>query len=255
MNVNYNPLSLAGRRFMVTGASSGLGRAASSMIGKLGGQVVLVARDKKRLNESFEQLHGNGHQVEVFDLNNTNDISPWLKSIASRCGTLDGLIHCAGVQFTRPVRITDLVSYEDTMRVNVTAAFALAKAFRQRGVYSGASSIIFLSSVAAVKGKGGIAAYSTSKSALLGMTRSLAAEYARDGIRVNCLVVGHVATEMAAQANRTRTPEQMEELTREHLLGLGNPTDVAHSIVFLLADTGRWITGSSMVVDGGFSIS
>ena len=251
----YNPMRLDGHRVMVTGASSGLGRACAQVISRLGGEVVLVARDQGRLRETLASMEGEGHQVEPFDLADAEAIPAWMKAVVARGGKpLSGLVHCAGIEITLPVRTMKLADYERLMNINVTAAFALVKGFRQRGVCVSPGSVVLISSVAAIKAKPGMAAYAAGKAALVGMARSLAVELAREQIRVNVLTAGLVQTEMAKQMLHNMTEPQIEEIVGDHLLGLGEPEDVAHSVAFLLADTGRWITGSNLVVDGGYSI-
>jgi NAD(P)-dependent dehydrogenase (short-subunit alcohol dehydrogenase family) len=99
----------------------------------------------------------------------------------------------------------------------------------------------------------GLTAYSTSKAALTGLARSLAVELARDRIRVNCVAPAWVRGEMTEQAFSNMTAEQVAQLEQAHPLGLGDPRDVAHAAAFLLADTGRWITGTTLLVDGGYT--
>ncbi|MEE4239575.1 MAG: SDR family oxidoreductase [Anderseniella sp.] len=251
----YNPMRLDGQRIMITGASSGLGRACAQVISQLGGEVVLVARDEVRLGETLSSMDGDGHQVEAFDLAETEAIPAWIKDVVARGGKpLTGLVHCAGIEITLPVRTMKLADYERMMNINVTAAFALAKGFRQRGVCLPPASIVLISSVSAIKARPGMVAYAAGKAALVGMARSLAVELAREHIRVNVLTAGLVQTEMAKTVLHHMTESQVAELVGEHLLGLGKPQDVAHSVAFLLAETGRWITGSNLVVDGGYSI-
>ena len=251
----YNPMRLDGQRIMVTGASSGLGRACAQVISRLGGEVVLVARNEGRLLETLASLEGVNHQVEIFDLADTEAIPTWMKAVVARGGKpLSGLVHCAGIEITQPVRTMKLGDYERLMNINVTAAFALAKAFRQRNVANIPSSIVLVSSVAALKAQAGLVAYATSKAALLGMAKTLAAELARDHVRVNVVTPGLVKVGMGSQMLDKRTEAQLAAIEDMHFLGLGQPEDVAHSVAFLLADTGRWITGSNLVVDGGYSI-
>lgn len=251
--VMYNPLSLEGKRIMVTGASSGLGRACAEMISRLGGEVLLVARNEERLRETMARLEGSGHRLEVFDLCNVEAIPGWMKTLTAAGKPFDGLVHSAGIQFTTPLKVMKLSEFERLMTINLTSSYFLAKGFRQRGVCNAPASLVFLSSIAGLVGQPALSAYCTSKAALQGMTRSLAMELAREGIRVNCVSPGHVATEMAEGIENTLNPEQLEEIVQLHPLGIGRAEDVAHSIAFLLAETGRWITGSNLVVDGGYT--
>lgn len=249
----YNPMSLAGKRILVTGASSGLGRACAEMISRLGGEVVLVARDELRLQQTLERLEGSGHRMEVFDLSNVEAIPGWMKEVTAEDKPLDGLVHSAGIQITMPIKMMKVTEYERLMTINLTSAYFLAKGFRQRGVYSTPASLVFLSSTAGLVGQAALSAYCASKAALQGLSKSLALEFSREGIRINCVSPGLVETEMVKGLSKEMTQEQLEMSISAHPLGLGQPEDVAHAVVFLLANTGRWITGSNLVIDGGYT--
>ena len=137
-------------------------------------------------------------------------------------------------------------------RVNLSAALLLAKGFRQKGCHADGGSLVLLSSVAGLRGHAGLSAYTASKSALFGLARSLAIELARDGIRVNCVAPGLVATEMSTQFEE-QTLREMTGVESEYPLGIGKPRDVANGIAFLLSDAARWITGTTLTIDGGYS--
>ena len=139
------------------------------------------------------------------------------------------------------------------MQTNWSAAWLLAKGFRQAGVYATPGSVVFVSSVVGMVGQPGLSAYASSKGALLALTKSLAMELVSEGIRVNSVVPGYVQTEMAQNLEKILTADQVEAIRRMHPLGFGTAEDVAHAIAFLLAVTGRWITGTALVVDGGYT--
>jgi len=248
-----NPMDMAGRTVLVTGASSGIGRETARLLSQLGARLVLVGRSEERLAETLRSLDGDGHRAEPFDLSSTDEIPRWIKGISATCGPFHGLVHSAGMIKLRPLRGLSSQTVEDVMRINVGAAISLAKGFCQKGVSAAGGSIVFLSSVTGLTGQAGLAAYSASKGAIVALTRSLAVELAGEQIRVNCVAPGLVTTKMGQGLLGTLTPEQGKALEGMHLLGLGSARDVSYAIAFLLAETARWITGSTLVVDGGYT--
>lgn len=248
-----NPMDLTGRRILVTGASSGIGRETAVLLSELGARLILAGRNTDRLEETRGTLHGEGHVAAPFDLNAVENIGPWLKTLTAAHGPLQGLVHSAGVRQTIALRSLTVPKLEETMRINFTSAVMLTKAFRQTGGSTPGSSVVFLSSVAGMVGEPAISIYSASKAALIGLTKSLAIELARDRVRVNCVAPAFVQSEMSDRVREMLTPEQFEAIEKMHPLGLGTARDVANAVAFLLADTGRWITGSVLVVDGGYS--
>lgn len=248
------PFSLQGHRILVTGASSGLGREAALLISRLGGRVVLVGRNEDRLNEVARELAGEDHRVELRDLvKQVDGIPAWLKQVAEQGGVLNGLVHAAGVQSLMTIRTMDEAHLDSMLAVHVKTAFALTRGFRQKSVRAPSGSIVFLSSVMGLVGEPARSAYSACKGALVAMTKSLALELAPEAIRVNCLAPGFVETAMWDEVKHSLPPAQVERIVASHPLGLGRPLDIASAIVFLLAPASRWITGSTLVVDGGYT--
>jgi NAD(P)-dependent dehydrogenase (short-subunit alcohol dehydrogenase family) len=249
----HHPMDLTGCTVLLTGASSGIGRDTAILLSELNARLVLGARNRERLEQTLQSLNGTGHRIEDFDLASVDEIPTWIKKIAADSGPLHGLVHCAGIHSAHPLRILSAEKLEHVMRINVSSALMLAKGFRQKGCFVPGGSIVLLSSVAGLVGEPGVSAYAASKAAIAGLTRSLAMELAGQNIRVNCVAPGFVQTEMTDRLRESLSPEQFSAVEALHPLGLGTPRDVAHGIAFLLAATGRWITGSTLVIDGGYT--
>ena len=250
----FNPLDLAGRHYLVTGASSGVGRSTAILLHRLGARLALVDRDEPGLGELATAL-GEAESIRTYgaDLTDTAAISELVERSVTEGGRLHGVIHCAGIQSIAPVRSLQIEVWRRIFAVNTEAALALGKAMASRKIYAGDhGSLVFISSVMASVGSAGAIPYSMSKAALEGMARSLALELAGRRIRVNCIAPGFVRTPLFERTEQMWDADQRQTVERQHPLGFGQPEDVANAVAFLLADTGRWITGSVMVVDGGY---
>ena len=244
---------LHGKRVMITGASSGIGQATSLLLHEMGAQVVLVGRSEQRLSETAKMLDRHDHKLLLKDLSKVDEIPTWMREFSVSSGTLDGLVHCAGVHDVNPVRFLKDKSFSDLMNINVNSSLQLAKGFRQRGVRGKSGSIVFIASVVGLVGRPGVVAYSASKGAVCALTRSIALEFASENIRVNSVAPGLVNTKMTKDLNKKLSAEQLTQLQNEYPLGVGEPEDVAHSIAFLLSTASRWITGTILTVDGGYT--
>ena len=249
-----NPMNLAGRHFLVTGASSGIGRHTAMLLHELGAHLSLVDRDEDGLEETRDifGLTENAH-IHVADLSDTAAIEGLVADCVAKGGALNGVVHCAGIQSIGPVRSLKIDTWRKIFAVNTEAALALSKAMASKKVYAGDNgSIVFISSVMGSVGSAGAVPYSMSKAALEGMARSLALEFSARRIRVNCVAPGFVNTPLLERTGKMWDDDQRKAVEDQHPLGFGEPGDIANAVAFLLADTGRWITGSVLVVDGGY---
>jgi NAD(P)-dependent dehydrogenase (short-subunit alcohol dehydrogenase family) len=248
------PFALLGKHVLVTGASSGIGRATAQLCSEMGATIECVGRDSGRLNETLASLAAGQHTCHVADIDKPDALSSLLEVCAAEGRPLAGIVHAAGVQRAAPLRIAKEADFLTHFRTNTLSAASLLSAAARRGAVSKEGcSVILVGSVMSVLGAAGLAAYCTSKAALTGLVRAAALELAAARIRVNAVLPGMVDSEMSRSYRATLGAEQVQAIERMHPLGLGQPRDVANAIAFLLTDASRWITGSCLTVDGGYS--
>ena len=248
----FNPMSMVGRTIMVTGASSGIGRATAIYASRLGARLVICGRNSDRLSAVLAELHGSNHVAKIFDFAQVDQIVSWLKSVCAEVGPLNGLAHCAAVQATRPIQAIDTKFVTEVLTQNLGAALVLAQAFRLKACHAPQASLVYVSSSAALRTAPGNVVYAASKGGIVSAVKGLGVELVRDGVRVNAVAPAMVDTPMSAQFREVLSEENFQKVIAMHPLGFGRSEDVAASINFLLADTARWITGSVLCVDGGF---
>jgi len=247
-------MELTNRRYLVTGAASGIGRATSVLLSGLGATLACVDLDQSGLRETGSLLVGQGHVFRTLDLLDLSSIPGWISGIAEEFGKLHGFVHAAGAPAPWPLKALSPPLWRRVLTVNTEAAMILSQAFQKRSIFAGEhGSIVFISSVIARAGSPAATAYAMTKAALEGFARSVALELARVPIRVNCVAPGFVQTPMLERMDALWGPEQLERVEALHPLGFGRAYDIACAVAFLLADTARWITGSVLVVDGGYT--
>jgi NAD(P)-dependent dehydrogenase (short-subunit alcohol dehydrogenase family) len=240
------------RFFLITGASSGIGRATAEIIASRGGRLVLCGRDQNKLDNLLKNIPGKNHILNVSILDSMDNSDELLRSITSKHGQLDGIFHCAGIELIRPIKITKQIHVNQVFSSSIFAAFGIGRAVSSGMTLKEGGSLVFMSSVASISGQAGMSVYSAAKSAIDGLTRSLAAELAPKKIRVNSIISGAVKTPMHDRIISASGELATELYNKSHLLGFGDPVDVAEAAIFLLGSGSKWITGTSLVVDGGY---
>jgi NAD(P)-dependent dehydrogenase (short-subunit alcohol dehydrogenase family) len=249
----YNPFSLTGNRYLITGAASGIGRATSIFLSRMGANLILVDIDSENLENTKSQCKDSDRTL-VLDLSESSLIKAAILDVASDFGKLNGFIHLAGKPYVSPLKTISREKCYDVYSLNTYAAIELAKVFINRNVCADdKNSIVFVSSVYGLVGSAANVGYAMSKAALHGITRSLAVELAPKKIRVNCIAPGFVKTNMMKETEKLFSEQRDEIVENLHPLGLGEANDIAYACAFLLSDASKWITGSIMSVDGGFT--
>ena len=244
-----------GKVVLVSGASSGIGNATAAMLGRQGAKLILVGRDLTKLKRTAENLQVSEYRILKLDLTKSETIVPAVEKVSREFGLIYGLCHAAGVAQTLPLRSTKPEQIRAILDVNLLAGIELAKAVTRRGIMEPeGGSILFLSSIYGIIGKPGVVGYSASKGAIAAAARSMAVELAKRNIRVNVLSPGLVWTDMTQDAFSILPDENLKQIEADHLLRTGMPEDVARAAVFLLAPQNSWITGTNLVIDGGYTV-
>jgi NAD(P)-dependent dehydrogenase (short-subunit alcohol dehydrogenase family) len=245
---------LQNKNIIITGASSGIGRQIAIEASKCGANILMIARSTQRLEQTYRMLAAGNHAFFPYDLSQPGSCDILIDEIVTRYGPVFGFVHSAGIEATIPFRNMKAETYENLFRVNVIAGFEIARLIsKKKNSHPEGGSYVFLSSVMGKLGKEGKVAYCASKAALLGGVKAMSMELGSRKIRCNTVLPGMVETEMSKQMFESLPESSVAEIVRQHPLGLGTPVDIAYLAVFLLSDQSRWITGSEIVIDGGYS--
>ncbi|HEY4154983.1 MAG TPA: SDR family oxidoreductase [Puia sp.] len=246
-NKKKQPLAL------VTGGGSGIGLAIARKFTENGIRTLILGRDAGKLSSAKKNLGPLCEEVR-FDLDRLDALPEMVNEITDRFGTINILVNNAGVNLKKEfTEVTD-GEFQQVLLTNVAAVFALSRELVKKMMEAGNGSIIHISSMASQYGIPKVIAYSASKSAIEGMTRSMAVDLSPHGIRVNCIAPGFIETEMSSKALNGDQERMQKVLSRTPMGKLGKPEDIAEAALFLASDASRFITGVVLPVDGGNSI-
>ena len=248
MGVTYNPFTLEGKTILVTGASSGIGRATAIECSKMGAVIIATGRNKERLEETITELYGEGHQYFMCDITDEDS----LNDLVSNVPVLDGLVNNAGYIDLIPIKLINSQRFEKILNTNTMAPILLFQKLIKKKKIKNNSSIVFTSSLAGLGyGTVGNSMYSASKGAISSFIRVASKEFANRRIRVNAVCPGMVKTDIMSKGGVSDS--QLAEDEKNYPLGYGEPIDVALLMVYLLSDASKWVTGTNMIIDGGVS--
>lgn len=245
-----NPFSLESKTILVTGASSGIGRATAIACSQMGAVVVVTGRNESRLLETLDSLEGSGHQMIVADIANDDQIDYLVDQIPA----INGLVNNAGITETCPTQFIKRDKLNRVMEVNTIAPILLTQRILKKKKLGKGGSIVFTCSISGTcVCVGGNVLYSASKGAIHGFMKNAALDLAHKGIRVNDVCPGMIDTHILDAG--TISEEQLEiEAQRYPMKRFGKPEEVAYGIIYLLSDASSFVTGSSIVIDGGFTL-
>lgn len=248
--MSYNPFTLKGKKILITGASSGIGRATAIECSKLGATLFITGRDTQRLNETLNSLEGLEHTAIVADLTDESE----LISLIEELKDLDGCVNNAGVNISAPVQFINDEKLSRTFDVNTFAPINLTTLLVKKKKLNKGSSIVFTSSIAGVcRSSIANSMYSASKGAINGFMKNAALELAAKEIRVNSVNPGMVKTTLIGKGAISES-EYLEDMKRYPLKRYGKPEEIAYAIIYLLSDASSWVTGTGLLIDGGITL-
>ena len=246
----YNPFSLEGKTILVTGVASGMGRATAITCSKMGAAIVGADFNVDGMAETMLVLEGEGHQSYQIDL---ADEASWIALLES-APVFDGIANCAGIANMNPFSFISREEMEKVFGINFFGPVLLTKSLLKAKKLSKGGSVVFVASIDGPRiVHAGNSVYSAGKSALVGMARNMAIDLAPKKIRVNCVLPGTTDTPLIRTSNVTE--ESLAEVAKTFpLKRFGTPDDMANGIVYLLSDASSFVTGTELVIDGGYTL-
>lgn len=250
----YNPFSIEGKNILITGAASGIGRQCSIDFSNAGANLILLDVNEEQLDITKSMcspaVKSYSHMCNLVDMAVTEDV---VKVAVTESGPVDGMLYCAGVERTLPYNHLTDKDYQQIYSVNVIGATNLLKVLTKKNIRAENAKYVLIASITALVGRPGVAAYAASKGAIVSLVKTLALEMAPKGLNINCISPGTILTPLMEKMMKSLTEEQQAERKSGFPLGLGRPSDIANTAMFLLSDAARWITGQNIVVDGGYT--
>lgn len=251
----YNPLTIEGKTIAVTGAASGIGRQCAIDFAKAGANLVLLDLNRDALEATATECRQSGVKAVscACDLTDNVMVIDLIDSAVKDVGPIHGLLHAAGIEKTLLFTKFTAEDYQKIYSVNVISGLNLVSILSKKKFRGDNAKYVLIASITALIGRPGVAAYAASKGALVSAVKTLALELAPKGVTINCISPGTILTPLMENMLASLSEEQIRERKAGFPLGLGKPSDIASTAMFLLSDGARWITGQNIVVDGGYT--
>ncbi len=256
MDKQFNPFSLEGKIIVISGAASGIGRQCAVSCSKMGARLILLDLNKEGLEETMKLVDSpDKHYYAALNLLEYDNVASVIKDTVSQVGRINGLLNCAGISTTNLFKLTKPQELDKFFHMNVyTGYFLTQECCKVTNLSKDGGSIVFFSSVAGSYGEVGKSTYGMSKAALLNLAKHLSCELARKKVRVNSVSPGVICTPINKDLPHMKDPEKRAALESLHLLGLGEVSDIANACIYLLSDASKWVTGTNLFIDGGYSV-
>jgi len=246
----FNPFSLEGRTILVTGASSGIGRRTAIDCSRMGARVIITGRNKERLDEVMGQMEGTGNLAVIADLTQQDQLEHLLEQLP----LVDGVVLCAGQGTVVPFKMADRKKIDPIFEINYFAPVELLRMLLKKKKLANGASVVFVSSIGGIDSITiGNSIYGASKAALNSAMRFCALELSPKKIRVNSVCPGMVNTKLI-KGGAVSEEQHQADMQKYPLKRYGEPEDIANGIIYLLSDAASWVTGHSLVIDGGYTL-
>jgi NAD(P)-dependent dehydrogenase (short-subunit alcohol dehydrogenase family) len=245
-----NPFSLQGKTILVTGASSGIGKAIAIECSKIGARMIITGRNIARLANTFALLEKGEHKPIIAELTNEQEMNELVANLTK----IDGIVHCAGIVDPVPFRFVNKDKLQNIFNINFFGPALLTQAIVKKKIIQKNASVVFISSISGVYcSSAGGSSYSATKGAINGMIKGMAIDLATKNIRVNSICPAMIETEIFGDGRISK--EQLAEDAQKYpLKRYGKPEEVAYAAIYLLSDASAWVTGSNLLIDGGFTL-
>lgn len=248
--MGFNPFSLEGRTILVTGASSGIGRRTAIDCSRMGARVIITGRNKERLDEVLGQMEGTGNLAVIADLTQQDQLEHLLEQLP----LVDGVVLCAGQGTVVPFKMADRKKIDPIFEINYFAPVELLRMLLKKKKLANGASVVFVSSIGGIDSITiGNSIYGASKAALNSAMRFCALELSPKKIRVNSVCPGMVNTKLI-KGGAVSEEQHQADMQKYPLKRYGEPEDIANGIIYLLSDAASWVTGHSLVIDGGYTL-